>query len=155
VPAFRDTDYPEFFQLDIGEAILTVTETSLLPLDAGNNSYYSWNAILPVGYGFTHAGPEERFFGLSMGHQLHCLQALRNALVDPDRDFSSLGHSQHCLNYLRQRILCNPDLTLEPFDSLDGSFTVEAVGATHVCRDWSAVYEGTEERWKLHKQKQQ
>ncbi|TDL29998.1 hypothetical protein BD410DRAFT_49513 [Rickenella mellea] len=43
--------------------------------------------------------------------------------------------------------LCSPDLTLEPFDPLDRDFDVDKIGATHVCRDWSAVYTEMSRNW--------
>jgi hypothetical protein len=85
-----------------------------------------------------------------MGHQLHCLAALRTSLVEHDRKFGDIGHAQHCLNYLRQWILCNPDLTLEQFDPLERNFDVDVVAELHICRDWSAVYERSKESMLHH-----
>ncbi|KAK0466169.1 uncharacterized protein EV420DRAFT_1510297 [Desarmillaria tabescens] len=45
---------------------------------------------------------------------------------------------------IRQMILCNPDLTLEPADMLTRNYEIKRVGATHVCKDWSRVYEEME-----------
>ncbi|KAG1798716.1 hypothetical protein EV424DRAFT_1332873, partial [Suillus variegatus] len=81
-----------------------------------------------------------RLFGVSMFHQLHCLQMIRLALINGPND-----HSGHCLNFLRQAILCNSDTTLDP-----------RLGVTHICRDWSQVYAYIEENqrspvWAEHK----
>lgn len=46
-----------------------------------------------------------------------------------------------------EMVLCHPDLTLEPFDPLERDFEVERVGATHVCRDWTAVLENLDRNW--------
>jgi len=111
--------------------------------------------------GFIRLGPHNRFFGLSMYHQLHCLESLRLALlgVRPHNEFLNEGtkekvwtvdHVAHCLNYLRQTILCAADLTLEP-EVVDGSGDVgQGLGVTHVCRDWSVVNDYAERnaaRW--------
>ncbi|KAG0700586.1 hypothetical protein DFH29DRAFT_615412 [Suillus ampliporus] len=73
-----------------------------------------------------------------MFHQLHCLRRFREALTGQG---SSQGHTHHCLNYLRQSTLCQADLTLEAGDFTTWDFTQRRVGATHVCRDWGALYD--------------
>jgi hypothetical protein len=150
--ALIDTDFPEYFTIPIREVSLTVFESQHYPLTDELSSYYAWQTLMPDGYAYVHLGPEQRLFAISMAHQLHCLGALRNAIIDPDKDkeFGTLGHSQHCLNYLRQWILCNPDLTLEPFDPLAKDYNMERLGATHVCRDWSAVYQGMTDNLKMY-----
>lgn len=77
-----------------------------------------------------------------MAHELHCIGTLRDAMVEPKGEygFNVTIHAQHCLNYIRQWIMCSPDLTLEPFDPLKRNFALDKRGATHVCRDWTAVY---------------
>jgi hypothetical protein len=92
-----------------------------------------------------------RLFGVSMFHQIHCLQMIRLALINGPND-----HSGHCLNFLRQAILCNSDTTLDPVyinGSMAGS---NGLGVTHICRDWSQVYAYIEENqrgsvWAEHK----
>lgn len=115
---------------------------------------------MPDGYAYVRLGPQHRLFAVAMAHELHCLGALRSALVElepgKDAEFGTVEHSQHCLNYLRQWTLCNPDLTLEPFDPLDEGRDYGAdservgAGARHVCRDWSKVYEGMTENLKAY-----
>jgi len=104
--------------------------------------------------GFIRLGPHHRFFGISMYHQLHCLESLRLAMLGmrPHNEPSGEGieeswatdHAAHCLNYLRQTSLCAADLTLEP-EVVEGSGDVgQGLGVTHVCRDWSVVNDFTE-----------
>jgi len=103
---------------------------------APNNSYrqadlfswLEWHAIdhFPRAHGFVSLGPDGRKFGVSMFHQLHCLEMIREAfIVGPD------GHASHCLNFLRQTLLCAADTTLER----------KGVQTTHSCRDWMRVYD--------------
>lgn len=72
----------------------------------GLNSWLEWHAVdyFPRAHGFVSLGPQGRQFGVSMFHQLHCLEMLRESMINgPD------GHAAHCLNFLRQAILCNAD----------------------------------------------
>lgn len=83
---------------------------------------------------------ETRRYGVSMFHQLHCLEMLRGAvqgqkhngqrhgdtkakrggLEAPEHDLNASGpmsaedHLDHCLDYLAQGIMCSADDTLEP-----------------------------------------
>ena len=111
--------------------------------------------------GFVRLGPKKRFFSLSMYHQIHCLDALRQAILGRHGHGASttpahgsekvkrdVEHSHHCLNYLRQTIMCSADLTLEP-EIVEGSQDVgEGLAVTHVCRDWSKVHAFIEENEK-------
>ena len=133
---------------------LTTSESLHYSLADTQESYYAWQTLMPDGYAYVHLGHDKRLFAIAMAHELHCLGSLRDAIIESDKnaEFTSLGHSQHCLNYLRQWILCNPDLTLEPFDPLEKVFeeqvTHTGTGTTFVCRDWSAVYDGMTENLK-------
>lgn len=76
-----------------------------------------------------------------MFHQLHCLDMIRQAIVRGSPD----SHTQHCFHFIRQGILCAADTTLDPLnvDGLgpDGSGVgTNGVDVTHVCRDWTQVY---------------
>jgi hypothetical protein len=94
--------------------------------------------------------PSGRMFGVSMFHQIHCLQMLRLALINGPSD-----HSGHCLNFLRQAILCNSDITLDPLlDDSEGAVkSTDGMGVTHVCRDWSQVYAYITENQNMWKDK--
>ncbi|OAX33564.1 hypothetical protein K503DRAFT_775475 [Rhizopogon vinicolor AM-OR11-026] len=73
------------------------------------HTWPEWSLLdhFPHGHGFVQLGPNGRIFGVSMFHQIHCLQIIWSALINGPN-----GHSGHCLNFLRQAILCNSDITL-------------------------------------------
>lgn len=55
----------------------------------------------------------------------------------------SSRHVRHCFNLLRQAVLCAADITLDPLDSVHNGVPTGAdgIGTTHVCRDWTKVYD--------------
>jgi len=93
----------------------------------GFTSWLEWHAIdhFPRAHGFVDLGPSGRQFGISMFHQLHCLEMIREALIN-----GADNHAAHCLNFLRQAVLCISDTTLE----------TPGAQTTHACRDWTQVY---------------
>ncbi|TBU39970.1 hypothetical protein BD309DRAFT_900784 [Dichomitus squalens] len=114
-----------------------------------------WASIFPAGTGgFVRLGPNSRLFGVSMFHQLHCLDKMRRAVVDvPPTEWES-WHTQHCLNYVRQMLLCAANVRLEPVKEGRGpgeeSLKVDGLGLEHQCRDWSILRREVErnfERW--------
>ncbi|KAG2038462.1 hypothetical protein BDR03DRAFT_1009911 [Suillus americanus] len=111
-------------------------------------SWAEWKSLdhFPRGHGFVRLGPNGRLFGVSMFHQIHCLQMIRLALINGPN-----GHSGHCINILRQAILCKSDITLDPLiiTDHDGPMEgVDGVDVTHFCRDWSQVYDYVTENQK-------
>ncbi|KAF7312206.1 hypothetical protein MIND_00233500 [Mycena indigotica] len=106
----------------------------------------AWYAAFPDGVGSVRLGLHHRTFFVSMYHELHCLQQFRDTLVDLSPHVA-WGHLHHCLNYLRERALCQADLTLEPGDFTTRNFEHDRTGATHVCRDWSAVISKVDDNW--------
>ncbi|KAJ7818318.1 hypothetical protein B0H14DRAFT_2373218, partial [Mycena olivaceomarginata] len=140
-------DFPEFYMPvrgDLPPVAMTMEETRHYPI-AGPDALDEWATSSSVGYGYVRLGPEYRGFAMGMFHELHCLHVMR--LVLGENDKGAVGHFQHCLNYLRQFILCSPNLTLEPADVLTRDFETDRVGATHVCKDWSMVYDETADNW--------
>jgi hypothetical protein len=97
-----------------------------------------WYALTTTGEGHVRLGPDDRIFAVTMYHELHCLRVLN--LAFSKSHVASVSHIKHCLGYLRQNALCAADLTLELGDFEQRDFDVERVGATHTCKDWSAVY---------------
>ncbi|KAF4124344.1 protein of unknown function (DUF3328) [Geosmithia morbida] len=101
-----------------------------------------WNAIRPPGKGFVFLGEERLAFGVSMWHQMHCLNHIRAVLVKGD---DGSDHTAHCFHYLRQGILCAADTTLEPGGTStklpNGDKVAAAAGTVHTCRDWKQVYD--------------
>ncbi|KAL0630883.1 hypothetical protein Q9L58_010269 [Maublancomyces gigas] len=94
--------------------------------------------------------PESDVYGISMFHQLHCLNFLRFAYYPegittmPPQDI--IFHRDHCLDYIRQAIMCHGDTTFEILTSVG----VNGMGATHTCRDfdkiWAWAYENRSDK---------
>ncbi|KAG1728838.1 uncharacterized protein EDB91DRAFT_1228182 [Suillus paluster] len=135
---YIDDDHPTELPLRLDTVALTFNSTEHYST-SGLMAWLEWNSLdhFPRGHGFVRLGPNGRAFGVSMFHQIHCLQMIREALINGPDD-----HSGHCLNFLRQAILCNSDTTLDPlFVDPDGTMTrTDGLGVTHVCRDWTQVY---------------
>lgn len=166
ITAWEGDDYPNALPLDLGDPVaLTIEDSRHYALDSPDADA-EYRSIYPGKHlGFVRLGPKKRFFGLSMYHQMHCLDSLRKAILGrhghgpaaaPTHDSDSnvhmtkrdVEHSHHCLNYLRQTIMCNADLTLEP-EIVQGSQDVgEGLFVTHVCKDWSKVHAFVEENEK-------
>ena len=138
-------DYPEYLPLDRPLNYVDKTfinDTINFPIH-GPDAEASWRGLYADGLGFVRLGPERRILCTSMFHQLHCVEKMRRAFDDPDDPIASIPHLQHCMNYIRQMILCATDLTLEPEEHNPETGRTEAsgIGVTHVCRDWTVVYE--------------
>lgn len=99
-----------------------------------------WSRVFPKGGGFLRLGPKNRYFGLSMYHQMHCLITIQDAIRKHNAD----DHAHHCLNYMRQMILCDANPTLERTIPEFGPLATE-LRTERVCRDWSKVWELAEE----------
>ncbi|TFY62664.1 hypothetical protein EVG20_g6623 [Dentipellis fragilis] len=144
--SYQGDNYPIMFPLDFGQAVRMVMEESVHYGVDDQGSLDEWLQIPPYGGGVFRVGPKQRSFAMSMFHRVHCLRYIRSALMEVGL---GEGHLQHCLVSLSQMSLCRSDLTLEPGDFTTRNFTEDAVGATHVCRDWEAVYRMATENWKF------
>ena len=112
------------------------------------NATAEWSTLFPPGGGFVRLGPEHRLFGVSMFHQLHCLDKMRRAVVhDPPSEWER-WHTQHCLNYVRQMLLCASSNRLEPVKETAEGLKVDGLGLEHTCRDWSVLRGIAEENFK-------
>ncbi|KAF2797054.1 hypothetical protein K505DRAFT_236403 [Melanomma pulvis-pyrius CBS 109.77] len=113
----------------------------------GVPAWAEWSAMSPPGGGFVVLGEPHSAFGVSMWHQMHCLNHIRAALVDGD---DGSGYTAHCFHYLRQGILCAADTTLEEDGSglklAKGDMGAIGRGAVHTCRDWRQVHDWMESR---------
>ena len=99
--------------------------------------------MLPAGDGFIHLGPHDRRFGVTMFHQLQCLDVIRQALTDTQGgDANELIH--HCMNYLRQMALCHSHTALESVRADKPPKIVDLTRSMYECRDWTALYKGAE-----------
>ena len=149
--AWVGDDFPPTLEseIDLGLPVaLTLEDSRHFPL-SGEDADAEWESIYPSNSaGFVRLGPSKRFFGLSMYHQIHCLDSLRYAILGREhpakRMRKDVPHPQHCLNYLRQTILCAADLTLEPEVQPESQDVGEGLFATHICKDWSKVHEFVE-----------
>lgn len=119
------------------------------------NASAEWASLFPAGSGgFVRLGPQNRLFGVSMFHQLHCLDKMRRAVIEPPPSEWESWHTQHCLNYVRQMLLCAASTRVEPVKRGSGfgkeSLKVDGLGLEHKCRDWGLlrrVVEQNYERW--------
>ncbi|KFY34750.1 hypothetical protein V494_06504 [Pseudogymnoascus sp. VKM F-4513 (FW-928)] len=81
-----------------------------------------------------------KVYGVSMFHQLHCLNFLRFAYYPegittmPPREI--VLHRDHCLDYIRQAIMCTGDVTFEPLTTVG----INGMGAIHQCRDFDRIF---------------
>ncbi|KAJ6474136.1 hypothetical protein C8R45DRAFT_835066, partial [Mycena sanguinolenta] len=136
---YMNDDYPHQLPLDLPLVGLRMERSDRYML-SDFNAYGDWRStdLFPMGNGFVQLGPNRRIFVVSMLHQMHCLQALRNTIVQGEVN----AHTSHCLNYLRQSVLCASDITLE---TLNQGNATDGLGFVHVCRDWQKVYDFVEE----------
>ncbi|EFX06675.1 hypothetical protein CMQ_6996 [Grosmannia clavigera kw1407] len=79
-------------------------------------------------------------YGISMFHQLHCLNFLHSAFtpeavahLTPDQ---IVLHRDHCLDFIRQGIMCAGDSTFEPVTKTG----INGMGVTHKCRSFDKMY---------------
>ena len=86
-------------------------------------------------------------YTVSVFHQLQCLNIIRRYRIgDPKFPSTSSPMVAHCLNYLRQTVMGRADMRLEHVRSEnDSKVTVSEV--THVCQDWTAVYDAAESNY--------
>ncbi|XPS70259.1 hypothetical protein M3J07_002490 [Ascochyta lentis] len=97
----------------------------------------------------------ERLWGISMFHQLHCLQLLRGKLqrmLFPDNPLTeeyavhgdiASDHYLHCFDYLRQSILCLADDTLEPVNKTVNGERIADYTLPRDCRSHKSLYAQT------------
>ncbi|MCJ1445533.1 MAG: hypothetical protein MMC23_006038 [Stictis urceolatum] len=133
--------------------------------DIGPKGDQAWAGLFTENHGYLFQqyrleGTEQdtvRVYGISMFHQLHCLQMIRftmaawnttlhNALTGDDlpvhHDIDG-RHWLHCLDYLRRTTLCLADDTLEQpkvDPKHEGKDIVSGEG-TRMCRNNSRLYE--------------
>ncbi|KAJ7851630.1 hypothetical protein B0H14DRAFT_3866257 [Mycena olivaceomarginata] len=137
--SYKGDDYPHELPIHIPSVALTIEDSDRYGL-SDFNAYADWRTtdLFPTSNGFVKLGPEGRSFGIAMYHQMHCLQRIRNAIVQGDPSH----HTRHCLNLLRQTVLCASDTTLDPMNFAKGT---DGLGVVHVCRDWQKVYDFVEQ----------
>ncbi|EIM83719.1 uncharacterized protein STEHIDRAFT_62414, partial [Stereum hirsutum FP-91666 SS1] len=136
-------DYPNRLPLYVPPVALVFEDSEKFGI-SDLDAWGEWRTTdsFPKANGFVRLGPNGRPFGLSMFHQMHCLQMIRGAILAGGADYDYV-HTKHCFNLIRQAILCASDTTLDPLDvTLDGKLAgADGLGQTHVCRNWEKVYE--------------
>ncbi|KAH7927383.1 hypothetical protein BV22DRAFT_1127419 [Leucogyrophana mollusca] len=134
-------DHPARLPVDLPYVALEIEDTKRFGI-SDPMAWSDWRNtdLFPQSNGFVRLGEQGRMFGISMFHQMHCLQMLRKAIIEKG---SANTHTQHCLNLLRQAVLCASDTTLDPMNVSDEGKLIgtDGVGIVHVCRDWEKVYE--------------
>ncbi|KZT28832.1 hypothetical protein NEOLEDRAFT_1058041, partial [Neolentinus lepideus HHB14362 ss-1] len=119
----------------------TFEESVHYPFTTNSTAKDEWWSFIPETHqGFLRLGPEKRVFAVAMFHELHCISTFYGALSAQRQSATTDYHVQHCLNYLRQLFLCSADMTLEPYDFVARDYTLQRVGTSRVCRDWSVIY---------------
>ncbi|KAF4633861.1 hypothetical protein G7Y89_g4258 [Cudoniella acicularis] len=119
-----------------------------------NATRAAWEALFPTQGGFfKHPDLAPECSALSIFHQLHCLNGIREAywFLFEAASFSaaikldeqslpmeaSPPHIRHCIDLIRQSLMCRPDITIEPKNHVRGG--VSGFGVQHRCQDWGQV----------------
>ncbi|KAH7927397.1 hypothetical protein BV22DRAFT_285265 [Leucogyrophana mollusca] len=134
-------DHPTRLPINLPYVALEIEDTQRYGV-SNPEAWPEWRNtdLFPRGNGFVRLGEQGRAFGVSMFHQMHCLQMIRKAVIEPN---SADVHTHHCLNLIRQAVLCASDTTLDPLNVDDDGKLIgtDGIGVTHVCRDWEKVYD--------------
>ncbi|RPD61389.1 hypothetical protein L227DRAFT_471958, partial [Lentinus tigrinus ALCF2SS1-6] len=134
---FVEDDHPAYYPLDAPEVLLTPEDTVHYQVSSPEADG-EWAALFPPGGGFMRLGPEGRPFVLTLYHQLHCLDRIRQAIGEKH----TTQHVHHCFNYLRQLVLCEADSTLErPLHWQAADSESAYPSGERMCTDWEHVYE--------------
>ncbi|PIA92547.1 hypothetical protein CB0940_04093 [Cercospora beticola] len=83
-------------------------------------------------------------YGVSVFHQLHCVNLLRLNMYPEEFSWTLTDktpeeirmHRDHCIDYLRQAIMCNADVTFEPWTK----HGINGMDAIHQCRDYNKIF---------------
>ncbi|KAF2738047.1 hypothetical protein EJ04DRAFT_429675 [Polyplosphaeria fusca] len=125
-----------------------------------NESEIAWQSMYPRGGTFfSHAPEVPTRSTLSVFHQLHCLDAIRQAYyqaydaaiasqwlkAETIPEMTSEAHVMHCIELLRQSLMCASDRTVEVKNSLGG---VTGFGTAHKCADYGVLVRKIEV-WKM------
>jgi len=141
-------DHPVQLPVHLPLVALKVEETSKYGI-SNLGAWDDWRSTdwFPKTDGFVRLGPDGRLFSVSLFHQLHCLQLMRDAVLN-NRNVTA--HTHHCFNLIRQMVLCASDTTLDPINIADedGTPGANGVGTVHVCRDWQKAYDFVTENQK-------
>ncbi|KAF2486434.1 hypothetical protein BDY17DRAFT_78906 [Neohortaea acidophila] len=128
------------------------------PMYMAQNSDAAWEALTPS-HGLVNipsANGTRTVYGVSMYHQLHCLNNIRKffwttQVEDKPTDdvhsahVADIVHIVHCFDYIRQGIMCAGDTTLEsparrvPLAAENARSPIDGSGISHSCADYGAI----------------
>ncbi|PPQ91129.1 hypothetical protein CVT25_013268 [Psilocybe cyanescens] len=144
--AYVGTDMPRELPIPVRNVNMAFHDDPEHYAMSGTRAWAEWNEIRPPGKGYIFLGDAYYPFGVSMWHQIHCLNHIRTMFVNGD---DGSDHTEHCFHYLRQALLCAADTTLEyggpSMRSPNGDVIATGVNVTHTCRDWKQVHDYMEE----------
>lgn len=146
--AYLGTDFPKTIiplSEHLYDSYLRVDDT----IHYAANDSGEWYSSFPSTLGFVRLGPKHRLYGISMFHQLHCLQHFTTAIVTRPTTKLEWDHISHCMNYMRQMVLCASNTRLEPLKESPEGLKVDGLGLEHRCRDWTRLWEIAEENHKM------
>lgn len=118
---------------------MTFQESTRFTLDAAGTQNWETLFTNQFGIGFAHLGPYHFRHISGAYHALHCLYSMQGDFDAPDHAKHPSHHFLHCLMYMRQLFLCNADATLEEGDFMARNLTMDRVGHTRQCRDWTVA----------------
>lgn len=110
-----------------------------------------WSSLAPDG-GLVYLGDEHQVFGISMFHELRCLNVIRQGIVQTlDGNVTiSTQLVQHCFNYIRQMILCRSNTMLTGFVQSSDADTPHSFVGIQQCNDWTEIYKEVERNQDEH-----
>jgi len=125
--SYVDSDFPSSLPFDLRPVALTMEKTHRYSLTSASD----WGSLFPAGNGWVRLGPDGRQFAVSMYHQLHCLNAMRHALVqarevaglhfDDPSSVKEQGNATSHTHGRRARMLL-PETPLQAFSHADHCF---------------------------------
>lgn len=140
-PRFMPEDPSEFFTDEVKEEWLSIAPKGLGYLNIPDSEEFDNMPTPLVGY------PEDKFVVTSsVTHQLHCLYAIAETYAkfatNRTLSYEVPWHLGHCVDYIRQGIMCCGDVALEGEQTSfpDGIIGSDGWDATHVCKDYTQVY---------------
>ncbi|TCD62360.1 hypothetical protein EIP91_006969 [Steccherinum ochraceum] len=135
-----DNDTPLEVPTDIPTVEMTFQESARFTLSDESNKP-NWLTLFKnrYGIGFTHLGPFHHRFIPASYHSLHCVYNIQLDFDKPNHATETSLHFIHCLWYLREVFLCNADVSLEDGDFMTKNYTLERMGETRQCKDWTVA----------------
>ncbi|KAM3551068.1 hypothetical protein MY1884_007920 [Beauveria asiatica] len=85
------------------------------------------------------------FVTLDVYHTLHCVNHLRKSYYsdyyhNPNPVAQQREHFDHCTDLLRQTLMCHGDISMHPFEWIDGyRFPWPTEQTEHQCRNWDKL----------------